>query len=202
MAQSKDHKDAGVVDSEQDSPKEQDPASSEEGQTDDSSTEGDSPEKELTEYRNAALRARAELENYRKRMSRDRIEMARYAEQHLIVDLLPLLDNFVRALDATATTEESKAILEGLDLVRKSWVKVFLDHNVTEIAPTGKPFDPSLHEAVCQVERNDLPPNTVVEELRRGYMLHDRVIRAAQVQVSRKSAENKSEPVEESTESE
>lgn len=144
-------------------------------------------EKEAAEFKDLALRARAELENYRKRVARERSESLRFSEQQLLVDLLPVLDDFNRALQATPETEEGQSIRAGLDMVKKSWEKVLREHDVVEMSTRGEAFDPALHEAISRLEREDLEPNTVVEEYRKGFLLHDRVIRAAQVVVSHRT---------------
>jgi molecular chaperone GrpE len=143
-------------------------------------------EQECAELKDLALRTRADLENYRKRVIRDREDQVRFAEQQLVADLLPVLDDFYRALEATPDSDDGRTIRQGLDLVEKSLRKVLSDHQVTEIETAYLSFDPQFHEAVSQLPRADVAEGTIVATVRRGFLLHDRVIRPAQVVVSRR----------------
>jgi molecular chaperone GrpE len=131
------------------------------------------------------LRARADIDNMRRRLRQENEEVQRYGNEQLITGLLPVLDNLQRALDASQATPNSDALKEGVSLISKQFQDVLAKAGVAPIEAVGQPFDPSLHEAIMQVEAPDgVAPNTVVEELRRGYRLNDRVIRASLVKVA------------------
>jgi len=128
------------------------------------------------------LRERAELENFKKRMQREKAEALRFASEPLIRELLPVVDNLERAIEHGAG--DGKSVLEGVRLVLKSFHDVLDRHGVKPIEAIGEPFDPSRHEAMAQVESTEHEPNRVVEQLHRGYLLHDRLLRPALVTVS------------------
>ena len=128
------------------------------------------------------VRERAELENFKKRMARERAEALRFATEPLVRDLLPVVDNLERALAHGEGNGDS--LLEGLRLVVKDLLDTFERHGVTRIDARGEAFDPARHEAIAQVESPDHPPNHVVDQYQSGYMLHDRLLRPARVTVS------------------
>ena len=130
------------------------------------------------------LRERAETENFKKRMQRERSEALRYASEPLIRDLLPVIDNLERGVDHADAGENGQPLLEGVRLVLKSALDVLERHGITRIDATGRPFDPTRHEAVAQVRDAQRGPNQVVQQFEPGYSLHDRLIRAAKVSVS------------------
>jgi molecular chaperone GrpE len=137
------------------------------------------------------LRALAELDNMRKRTAREKSEWLRYGHEPVARDLLPIVDNLDRALGAASEAlqenEEgsaAKALVEGVDLTLRQFQDALARHGVTPVESLGKPFDPNFHEAVQSVVRDDVPPGTVVVEFQKGYMLHDRLLRAARVAVS------------------
>jgi molecular chaperone GrpE len=141
-------------------------------------------EKELAEERSRALRVLADFQNYRRRNEEQRGEMVRYAVQELVTDLLPALDNLERALGADSDSSSFEALQSGVELTRKQILDVLKRYGVEPIAAVGSEFDPNLHEAVMRVEDTEQPENTVVEEMRRGYTMHNRVIRPSMVKVS------------------
>ena len=128
------------------------------------------------------LRERADLENFKKRMQREKADALRFACEPLIRELLPVVDNLERA--AEHGTGNGESILEGVKLVLKSFVDVLDRYGVTRIDAVGEPFDPSRHQAMAQVESAAHEPNRVVEQHHRGYLLHDRLLRPALVTVS------------------
>jgi molecular chaperone GrpE len=128
------------------------------------------------------LRERAELENFKKRMQREKAEALRFASEPLIRELLPVVDNLERAVEHGGGDGES--LLEGVRLVLKAFREVLDRHGVTPIEAVGEPFDPSRHEAMAQIESIEHEPNQVVEQHHRGYLLHDRLLRPALVTVS------------------
>jgi molecular chaperone GrpE len=141
-------------------------------------------EEELGQMKDRALRLQAELENYRKRVSREMADQRRYADMSLLRELLPVLDNMQRAIEAAEKSNESPGLLEGFKMVAQQLEGVLERHHCTPIKALHEPFDPNLHEAISQQPTNDYPPNTVVFVASPGYLLHDRVVRPSQVIVS------------------
>jgi molecular chaperone GrpE len=133
------------------------------------------------------LRAAAELENYRKRVARDKEELVRYTSERVVAALLPVLDNFERALAAAEQdSANNRALLEGLRQIHSQFRRTLEEFGLEEvIAHAGHPFDPNLHEAISQVESAEHPDGTVLDQLQRGYKLADRLLRPARVIVSK-----------------
>jgi molecular chaperone GrpE len=141
---------------------------------------------ELTEARDKMLRAQAELDNYRKRSRRELDDERRYAEINLLRDLLPVLDNIHRAIDAAGKHDDSAALLNGFKMVGQQLETLLEQHQCKPIEATGQPFDPAQHNAVMQQLAPDKPEHTVLNVVQTGFHLHDRVVRPAQVIVSKK----------------
>ena len=135
------------------------------------------------------LRAYAELENYKKRVEKDRTDNLKYANEGVIRDLLPFLDNLQRALEHGSPNEDDspEALSEGVELTLKELMRVLEKYGLTPIESVGKPFDPNLHEAMMQVESKDHDPQTAVEECEKRYLIKDRLLRPARVSVAMKS---------------
>lgn len=131
------------------------------------------------------LRQAAELDNFKKRALRERDESTRFANEALVKDLLPVVDNLERAIAHASGGGNGKPLVEGVEMVLKGLLDILAKHGVTQISAAGQPFDPSKHEAMAQVETAAHEPNTVVEELHKGYMLHDRLLRPALVSVAK-----------------
>lgn len=128
------------------------------------------------------LRERAELENFKKRMQREKGEALRFACEPLIRELLPVIDNLERAL--AHGDGNGKSVLEGVQLVLKSLLGILERHGVKRIEAVGEPFDPTRHEAMARVESAETEPNRVLEQHHTGYLLHERLLRPALVTVS------------------
>jgi molecular chaperone GrpE len=154
------------------------------------STENVEPEElrdlrlDLEEMKERALRSQAELENYRKRVARQMDDERRYAELYLIRDLLPLVDNIRRAIDAAEKAGESPTLLHGFQLVAKQLDDLLAKHGCIRIEALHRPFDPHLHEAISQLPSAEHEPHTVLHVTQEGFTLHDRVVRPSQVIVS------------------
>ena len=129
------------------------------------------------------LRTQAEFENYKKRSLKEREAERKYKAQDFVTELLPAIDNFERALQVE-TTDANKSLLDGISMVYRQLVDALKSQGVEPIETVGKEFDPNIHQAVMQVEEEGFDPNTVVEELQKGYMMKDRVIRHAMVKVN------------------
>ncbi|WP_085991861.1 nucleotide exchange factor GrpE [Oceanobacillus senegalensis] len=130
------------------------------------------------------LRLQAEFDNYKKRTLKEREADRKYKSQDLANELLPALDNFERALQVEVT-DETKNLIEGITMVYKQLVEALKSQGVEPIESEGKEFDPNVHHAVMQVEDETFESNVIVEELQKGYILKDRVIRPAMVKVNK-----------------
>jgi molecular chaperone GrpE len=131
------------------------------------------------------LRTMADFDNFRRRTRQEMEDARRYAVEKFVADLLPALDNFERALQHTEGNGGDDAVREGILLIHRQLMDTLAKHGVEAIEAVGKPFDPRFHEAIMRVEPGPgQEPGTVVEELRKGYLLHGRVIRASLVKVA------------------
>lgn len=144
---------------------------------------------EVNKYRDQSLRAAADLENFRKRMIREKEEAVRYANVSLLEKLIPVVDNFELGLDVAKTTPDASAasIAQGLSMVQRQLVDFIKDHGVIAVEAVGQPFDPKLHEAIGHEPNTQVPEGDVISQVRRGYRLADRLIRPASVVVSKGS---------------
>jgi len=131
------------------------------------------------------LRLAAELENIKKRQEREVSELRQFANENLLKELLPVLDNLERALEHGRQSETPEALMEGLDLVNQDFLKVLGRFGVTPINSAGEPFDPTYHHAVMEEEAPEVEDQTVLKELQKGYLLQNRLLRPAMVVVSR-----------------
>jgi molecular chaperone GrpE len=139
---------------------------------------------ELTDIRNQLLRSQAELENFRRRMQREMQDERRFANQALLLDLLPVLDNMERAIHAAQQGPEATGLLEGFKLLHQLLISTLNKFHCRPIQAHGVQFDPSLHQALAHVPSSEHPEGWVTHVNQPGYRLHDRVIRPAQVVVS------------------
>ncbi len=133
------------------------------------------------------LRERAELENYRKRMQREKEDLARFANENLLREMLPILDNLERAV-AHAEQEQEGGLLEGVQMTLEQFRKTLERLGVVPVAAIGQPFSPDFHEAMGQLESSEQAPNTVVQEMQKGYTLNDRLLRPALVMIAKAPA--------------
>jgi molecular chaperone GrpE len=141
-------------------------------------------EAELAEAKDRALRGVAELDNVRKRLRKEMDDERRYAETSLLNDLLPVVDNLGRAMEAGEKATEVASLLQGVKLVAQQLDGVLKKHNCQQIPAFGHPFDPNVHQAISRQPNADNPPNTILIVAQEGYKLHDRVLRPSQVIVS------------------
>lgn len=138
-------------------------------------------------YREKLMRLQADFENNRKRLEKDRQDFVKFANESVIADLLNVLDDLERATSlAESGHEDLPAFLKGIEMILAHLYETLKKHGVRPIEAEGKTFDPNYHEALMQVEDKDAPEHTVVEELQKGYLLNDKVIRTAKVKVSKK----------------
>lgn len=142
-------------------------------------------EQQLSEWKDRCLRQAAEADNLRRRTLREAEDAKRFANERLVTDLLPVLDNFGRALDAAGQTDNFEALKGGVEAIYRMLDDVLARAGLQRIEAVGQPFDPNLHEAIMQVPADDEhEAGQVVEELRPGYRLNDRVVRPSLVKVT------------------
>jgi len=133
------------------------------------------------------LRQQAEFENIRKRLERERVEFQRYANEDIIADLLGVLDDLERSVEAAQNKQENfEAFLKGIQMILAHLYELLKKRGVAPIEAKGRPFDPSRHEALLQTETSEHEDGTVLEELQKGYRINDRVLRTAKVRVAKK----------------
>lgn len=133
------------------------------------------------QQRDEMLRTLAEYENSRKRAARDLETERRFSHSKLAVDLLPALDNLDRAIEAAKKGGEQNALIQGVQATQHMLLDILKRHGITPIRAQGEPFDPNLHQAVSMLPSKDQPPNTVIQVLQPGYLIHDRILRPASV---------------------
>jgi len=138
----------------------------------------------LDDEENRHLRLRADFDNMRRRNQLDREAAEKYRAQSLLSDLLPVLDNFERALQVEATSEETASIVKGIEMVYRSLIEAIEKEGLQVIKAEGEPFDPNIHQAVMQEQDSDKEAGVVLRELQKGYILKDRVLRPTMVSVN------------------
>ena len=141
-------------------------------------------EEELKALNDKYLRLAAEFDNYKRLAQRDQRDQIRFGNEHLLKELLPVVDNLERAIKAAKGAKSSEGLVQGVDLTLKQLQGVLGKFGVQSIPTMGQPFDPSGHQAVATVPSSQVPDQHVVEEFQRGYRLHDRILRPAMVTVS------------------
>ena len=154
-------------------------------------TELEKTQHELEETRDKVLRLAAEFENFKKRMARERGLALKYAEESIIKELLPAIDNLERALEQGKETHNAEDLLAGVELTHKGLLTTLEKFEVASMDCVGAPFDPNHHEALAMEETDEMDPNSVLKEFQKGYTYKDRLIRPAKVVVSKKAEETK-----------
>jgi molecular chaperone GrpE len=139
---------------------------------------------EKDSWKDKFLRKAAEFENYKKRIENEQIALINYAAENFIRGILPVVDDFERSLQHLNDAQDANSIKTGIELIYNKLTKILEDYGVKKIESVGKPFDVHFHEAIMQREDNNFPPHTVLEEIEKGYLLKDKVIRFAKVIVS------------------
>lgn len=147
-------------------------------------------QEELEEYKAKAedyyaqmQRLKAEFDNFRKRTQKEKEEAAKYASERMILSLLPVLDNFERAVDSTRTNKDFESFSQGVEMILRMFYKVLENEGLKTIEAVGCEFDPNVHEALL-TEESDQGDNIILEELQKGYYLRDKIIRPSRVKVS------------------
>ncbi|WP_246281069.1 nucleotide exchange factor GrpE [Saccharibacillus qingshengii] len=136
------------------------------------------------EYMQRLARSQADFDNFRKRTIREKEELGKYASSKLISELVPVIDNFSRALDTTPEGENAESFVKGVKMIYRQFENVLQAEGLTAMETVGQPFNPEFHQAVMTVESDEFEEGIVVEELQKGYMLKDKVLRPAMVKVS------------------
>lgn len=152
---------------------------------DEATAEATGIEAQLQEAQDRLLRAQAELENFRKRSRREYEEAQRYREIDLLRDLLPVLDNAHRAIEAADKTDDIESLRSGFRMMAQQIEKLLGSHGCLTIETDGSVFDPTIHDAILQQPAPGVAPGTIVGTATKGYKLHDRVVRPAQVIVAK-----------------
>jgi molecular chaperone GrpE len=147
-------------------------------------------DREVAELKDRYLRSLADNENARKRFRQQGEETVRLQRENFLRELLPVVDNLERAVDAARGGGNGQPIVEGVEMVLRSLLDFLKMHGVTQLTSVGQPFDPQRHEAVDQIESSQHPPNTVVNEFHRGYQIGDRLLRPARVAVAKGTRDN------------
>jgi molecular chaperone GrpE len=147
-------------------------------------------QKQLDQTRDLFLRKAADFDNYKRRVESDMSSMIKRANEDLLIAILPIVDDLERSLKAAKTSSDAETLLKGIELIFQKATKTLESIGVKPLDTVGKEFNVDFHDALLQIARADLPPQTVIEEVEKGYMLHDKVIRHAKVIVSTTPAEN------------
>lgn len=144
---------------------------------------------QVEEFKDQTLRAKAETENMRKRVSRDVEKAHKFALEKFASNLLPVADSLEKAVESIAADESAdKSLGEGVNLALKLFIDTLERSNIKQVNPEGEPFDPQFHEAMGMLENADVEPGSVITVLQKGYTLNDRLVRAAMVMVSKEPA--------------
>ena len=149
--------------------------------------------KKEDDYYELYLRQMADFENYKKRVVKDKEEFKRFANEDLIVQFLPVIDNFERAIAHGEESRDIKALIAGVKMIHRQYIEALRKSGLRSFNSVGKPFDPTKHQAMQTIETDEYEPNTVTQEFQKGYFLHERLIRPALVVVSLNPKEEKIE---------
>ncbi len=144
---------------------------------------------QIDQLKDQLLRRAAEFENFRRRTREEQNTLAAFAAEGLIMELLPVLDDLDRSLGAGRQHPDFDSFFKGMELVRTKLARVLELRGLKPLDSVGKPFDVDFHDAMLQIPSKDIPPGTIIDEIEKGYMLHDRVIRHARVTVASEAAE-------------
>jgi len=147
---------------------------------------------EAAHWKDIAARNQAELDNYRKRMAREKSDAIKFANSNLLSELLPVIDNFQMGLSAAINEDPDSIISKGMEMVQKQLEEFFTSQGAVPVSAVGQEFNPNLHEAISQESSEQVPEGKVISEIRKGYTLNDRLLRPANVVVS-KGPENTEE---------
>jgi molecular chaperone GrpE len=141
-------------------------------------------ENEITDLKDKLLRRAAEFENYKRRTENDQLNLLKYSAESFIIKFLPVVDDFERSIDHMDSAKDIESIKKGLILIYNKLMKILSEQGVEKIEAVGKPFNVEYHEALLQRKAEDVEPHTVLDEIEKGYMYKDKVIRHSKVIVS------------------
>ncbi|MFD0958615.1 nucleotide exchange factor GrpE [Paenibacillus chungangensis] len=141
-------------------------------------------QKQVEDNHQKYLRAQADFDNFRRRTMREKEELGKYASMKLITELLPTVDNFDRAMAATSENGDYESLAKGIDMIFRQLMQTLEQEGLKGMNAVGEPFNPEFHQAIMQVESDEYEEGIVVEEVQKGYMLKDKVLRPAMVKVS------------------
>jgi molecular chaperone GrpE len=142
-------------------------------------------DEELRQKHDRLLRTQAEFENYKKRTVREKADLLKFGNESLMKELVPVIDDLERSLEHARGTDQIDTIVDGIEMIRKEFFKKLEKFGLRQIAAQGEMFDPLKHEAIAQVKTSVYPENAIVEELQKGYFIHDRLLRPATVKVAK-----------------
>jgi molecular chaperone GrpE len=143
---------------------------------------------EVNQWKDKFLRKMAEFENYKKRVAEDQLQLVKYSNEKLIKDLLPVIDDFERALTFSKEELKNNSVLQGVEMIYNKLMKILSDYGLKKIDAMNQPFDFNYHEALLQVPKDGVEPLTIIEEVEKGYLLNDKVIRHSKVIVASESS--------------
>jgi molecular chaperone GrpE len=142
-------------------------------------------QKELEQLKERVLYQQADFENFKKLKAKEKQEALKFGNETLVKELLPVIDNLERAIEHASKTEDSRSIIEGVELTLSGFLKVLEKFGVTRVEAKGKEFDPNVHEAVAHEESRESAAGTVITELQKGYIMYGRLLRPAMVTVAK-----------------
>ena len=145
----------------------------------------ESIEPDAAHWKDVAARNQAELDNYRKRMAREKAEQSKWANANLLGELLPVIDSFQMGLDAAKIDDGDSVITKGMEMVQRQLDEFLSNQGVVEVPAIGESFDPNQHEAISQEHHAEIAEGIIISQVRRGFRLHDRLLRASNVIVSK-----------------
>jgi molecular chaperone GrpE len=156
-------------------------------------------EKEVEANYDRFVRVTADFENYKKRTSREMSDLRKFANENILRDMLSVVDNLERAIESGSKQDsERQTLLEGVEITLKDLFRMFEKYGVKGFRAEGEPFDPVFHQAMMQEQTSDYPDNTVLNELQKGYTIHDRLLRPAMVVVARNASDKQCDETDES----
>lgn len=156
-------------------------------------------EKEVEANYDRFIRVTADFENYKKRTAREMSDLRKFANENILRDMLLVVDNLERAIESGSKHDsEKQTILEGVEITLKDLFRMFEKYGVKDFKAEGEPFDPVYHQAMMQEKTNDYPDNNVLNELQKGYTIHERLLRPAMVVVARNASDKQCDETDES----
>ncbi|MCI0705957.1 MAG: nucleotide exchange factor GrpE [Ignavibacteriae bacterium] len=141
-------------------------------------------EQQVQQYKDLLLRKAAEFENYKKRVESESAVIVKFANEQLLLEILPIVDDLERSLKLSKEKKDFESFYKGIDLIYQKTVKLLADQGVAPMETVGKEFSVDFHDALMQVPKSDVPPHTILEEVEKGYTLNNKVLRHAKVIVS------------------